>query len=226
MIGKDSPNEKIREYRLTYHVEPANRLPKEDGAVIGYEFQLPRIRRGDRLVIHYKTSRPHEVSEGGTGWEDIDAPWVFDASYSESNRTLFTEFQGPQNTEHLGEWDVGLAVNGKTLVTRKFELFDPTGRAKPPGIVDVPELEPLANLTGVWAHSSADCKLAISGELAKMSRFDSNSIRSWEFAATISNTFRELFLARVRTREKSAMFWMSRHRAGLRIMSRKRSAYT
>ena len=83
MRGKDSANEKIREYRLTYHVEPANRLPKEDGAVIGYEFQLPRIRRGDRLVIHYKTSRPHEVSEGGTGWEDIDAPWVFDASYSE-----------------------------------------------------------------------------------------------------------------------------------------------
>jgi hypothetical protein len=40
--------------------------------------------------------------------------------------------------------------------------------------VDVPEsAAPLANLTGVWAHSSADCKLATSGALDKMTRFDS-----------------------------------------------------
>lgn len=184
--GKDSSNETIREYRMTYRIEPASRLPKEDGAVMGYEFQLPRIRRGDRLVVHYKTSRPHEVAEGGTGWEDIDAPWPFDSSYSGSTRILFTEFRGPQNTENLGEWEVGLAVNGKTLVTRKFELFDPTGRAKPPGIVDVPESEPLANLTGVWAHSSADCQLANSGALDKMTRFDS---KQYQVVGICGNNF-------------------------------------
>jgi hypothetical protein len=172
--GKDTTNEDIREYRMTYRIDPANRLPKQEGATIGYEFRLPRILRGDRLVVHYKTSRPYEVANGGTAWEDIDAPWIFDSSYSGSIRTLFTEFRGPQNTEHLGEWEVGLAVNGKTLVARKFKLIDPEGRAKPPGIVDVQQSAgSLSDLIGVWAHSSADCKLANSGALDKMSRFDS-----------------------------------------------------
>jgi hypothetical protein len=172
--GKDSANQQLRNYRMTFRVEPANRLLNEDGAVMGYELQLPRIRRGDRLIIHYKTLRPYEVSEGGTAWEDIDAPWVFDSSYSGSVRTLFTEFKDPGSTEHLGEWTASLAVNGKVLVSRKFELLDPTGRAKPSGVVDVPAAAgPLADLTGIWAHSSADCKLANSGALDKMTRFDS-----------------------------------------------------
>jgi hypothetical protein len=185
--GKDSANEDLHEYRMTYRFEPATRLPKEDGAAIGYEFFVPKIHRGDRLVVHYETSRPHEVSEGGTGWEDIDAPWVFTSSYSNSIRTAFTEFNGPQNTEHLGEWTAGLAVNGQVLVSRKFELFDPTGRAKAPGVVDVPEsAAPLANLTGVWAHSSADCKLANSGALDKMTRFDS---KQYQVVGICGNNF-------------------------------------
>ena len=172
--GRDSADENLRDYRMTYRVEPASRVSKQDGTVIGYEFQLPRIARGDQLVIHYKTSRPREVSEGGIGREDIDGPWTFNSSYSGAVRTLFTEFNGPQNTEHLGEWAVALAVNGKVLVSRKFELFDPAEGAKSPGVVDVPgSAGPLADLTGIWAHSSADCQLATNGALDKMSRFDS-----------------------------------------------------
>jgi hypothetical protein len=173
--GRDSANESIRDYRMTYRFEPpVRRVPKQDGMVVGYEFQLPRIPRGDRLLVNYKVSRPHEVSERGTGWENIDTPWVFDSSYSGAVRTLFTEFRGGQNNENLGEWEVGLVVNGKNLVTRQFELFDPTGRAKTPGLVDVPDsVAPLVGLTGVWAHSSADCKLVNTSALDKMTRVDS-----------------------------------------------------
>lgn len=193
--GTDSENQKMNDYRMTYRFEPtSNRVPKQDGMVVGFEFRLPEIHRGDRLVVNYRVSRPHEVAEGGIGWEDVDYPWVFDSSYSGTVRTVFTGFHSAPNTATLGEWEVSLLANGKRLIERKFELFDPTGETKAPGVVDVPDsVAPLAELTGVWAHSSEDCQLANSGALAKMTRFDSKQYQVMGFCGASFEYLHEAF---------------------------------
>jgi hypothetical protein len=193
--GRDSENERMKDYRMTYRFEPlGGRVPKQDGMVVGFEFQLPQIHRGDRLIVTYRSSRPREVAEGGVGWQDIDDPWVFDSSYSGSVRTVFTGFHSAKNAEMPGEWEVSLMANGKSLVERKFELVDPTGSTAAPGIVDVPvSLAPLADLTGIWAHSSEDCKLANSGALARMTRFDSKQYQVVGFCGARFEYLHEAF---------------------------------
>lgn len=173
--SQDSTRNDVRSYHLDYNIVLADRLPKEDGAVIGYEFLVPWIARGDRLILNRTTERPYQVAEGGTGNEHITAPWPFGHAESNSKRVLFIEFTGPQDTSHLGEWQTDLVVNGKVLVSRTFTLYDPSGRVDPSveGREDTrSSSDALSDIVGVWAHSASDCRVANSGQLKTVSRFE------------------------------------------------------
>lgn len=123
--GKDTVGSTIREYRTKYHMVRVDRAPLQDGTVVGYEFKLPHIARGDKLIVHYTTKRPRRLPDGKVEYQDVDAPWTFDHGYSGSIRTLFTEFSSRQNPEFSGEWEIGLTVNGHQLISRKVTIFDP-----------------------------------------------------------------------------------------------------
>lgn len=122
--GTDTDDKAIRDYNVTYEVVPALRVPARKGSVIGFQFKLPPIRRGDSLILHYQITRPHRVAGGAIEPEIVDAPWVFDHRYSGATRTVFTEFSGPE-PDYVGEWQARIVVNDTTLAARKFMLFEP-----------------------------------------------------------------------------------------------------
>jgi hypothetical protein len=150
----DSADKSQRNYDMKYRVIEIDQVPLEDGSVIGYEFELPRIPRGDRLIINHRSERPYKASDGGTKWENIDAPWVYTSRDSRSVRTLFTEWRGPQTNVNVGRWRTDLVVNDRVLISRDFYLNGPAEKASSSASGS------LADLTGTWAHSQADCRTA------------------------------------------------------------------
>ena len=175
---KDSEHEHVRRYRLNYTIVPVDKVVKEDGLVVGYELLIPPLRRKETLIVNYATQRPFEVSEGGTGYEHIKFPWTYNHSDSGQTRLLFSEFNGPQKMNHLGEWQTDLVVNGNVLVSRSFTLLDATGKDhSKDGLEDTSETaKPFENLTGTWAHSIQDCKIQSAEGLDNVTRRQSGMV--------------------------------------------------
>jgi len=89
----------------------------------------------------------------------------------------------------LSEWDC--AESGEE-VTEGIERVDadPADESTSAPVASTPEMTgPLADLTGVWAHSSADCKLANGGALDKMTRFES---KQYQVVGICGNNFEYL----------------------------------
>lgn len=174
---KDSENAKVRSYHMNYRMVPVDKVVKEDGLIVGYELLIPPLRRNESLIVNYATERPFEVAEGGTGYEDIKSPWIYRRSDS-GTRILFSEFNGPQTMDHLGEWQLDLVVNGNVLVSRKFTLLDATGKDhSKDGLEDnSANSVPFANLIGTWAHTAEACKIETAEGLDNVTRRQSEMI--------------------------------------------------
>lgn len=175
---KDTENQNVRSYHLNYKIVPVDKVVKEDGLIVGYELLIPPLRRREALIVTYATQRPFEVAEGGTGYEDITFTWKYNHADSGRTRVLFSEFNGPQEMNHLGTWQTDLVVNGNVLVSRHFTLLDATGKDhSKDGLENTSATaNPFEDFIGTWAHTVDDCKIQSAEGLDNVTRRQSGMV--------------------------------------------------